>query len=79
MKCIYCRSPVYGHNGLTVPMEGAAHQQCYQMEQTLKRTFQHLEISKLSDPELNDLKDLVLSELNDRQRDEAECSDIELF
>lgn len=79
MNCIYCNSPVYGHNGLTVPSEGAAHQQCFQMDQALKRTFQHLEISKLSDGELHDLKDLVLTELNDRERSGEDDSDIELF
>lgn len=49
------------------------------MDQALKRTFQHLEISKLSDGELHDLKDLVLTELNDRERSGEDDSDIELF
>jgi len=49
------------------------------MDQALKRTFQHLEISKLSDNELNDLKDLVLTEINDRERSGDDGSEIELF
>jgi len=79
MNCLSCARPVYGHNGLTVPSQGAAHQQCYQMDQALKRTFQHLEISKLTDEELNDLKDLVLTEINDRERSGEDDCDIELF
>jgi len=49
------------------------------MDQALKRTFQHLEISKLTDEELNDLKDLVLTEINDRERSGEDDCDIELF
>ena len=78
MKCLFCRKEVYGSTGMTVPGRGAAHIQCYQAEQALKRTFQHLEISSLNDEELFELKELVLAEENLRNRVEG-VSDIELF
>ena len=77
MNCIYCGKLVYGENGMNVPNLGVAHQQCFQAYQTLKRTFQNLDITALNDQELVELKDLVLTELNSRQRDSI--GDIELF
>ncbi len=80
MKCIYCDKPVYGSAGITVPALGAAHQQCFQAEQALKRTFQHLEITALNDQELQDLEELIIAEKNSRSRsDDDDDSDIELF
>ncbi|MBV1908487.1 MAG: DUF2175 domain-containing protein [Kangiellaceae bacterium] len=68
MLCIYCKKPVFGNIGLTVPKEGPAHQNCYQANQALKRTFQHLEIRELNDQELKELKELVVAEENSRSR-----------
>jgi hypothetical protein len=79
MKCLYCNRQVYGSSGMTVPGEGAAHQTCFQSDQALKRTFQHIEISKLNDEELIVLKDLVLAEENARTRENEDDGDIELF
>ena len=78
MKCVYCHKPVFGSDGITVPQKGPAHQRCFQLNQALKRTFQTLDISALSDEELIDLKDLVLAEINDRERQDSE-GDIDLF
>jgi len=79
MKCIYCDKDVFGHNGMTVPSLGAAHSQCFQADQALRRTFQNLEITQLNDIELQDLKELVLSEENSRRRNEAGDDAVELF
>lgn len=78
MNCIFCNKPVYGKDGITVPSKGPAHQNCYQANEALRRTFQHLDITALNDQELVDLKDLVLAELNSRSRDD-DSNDIELF
>jgi hypothetical protein len=78
MKCIYCDKAVFGHGGLTVPNEGPAHSPCFQANQALKRTFQTLDISELNDQELFELKELVITEENSRNR-EGDSDDVELF
>jgi len=78
MKCIYCNKDVFGQNGMTVPTEGPAHLQCYQANQALQRTFQKLDITRLNDDELFELKELVLAEENSRKRTN-DSDDIELF
>lgn len=78
MKCIYCDKVVFGNSGITVPSEGPAHSQCFQANQALKRTFQSLDISQLNDQELFELKELVITEENSRNRGEN-SDDIELF
>ncbi|WP_230537154.1 DUF2175 family protein [Teredinibacter turnerae] len=80
LKCIFCKKPVFGGTGMTVPKQGPAHLACFQADQALRRTFQHLDISALNDEELLELKELVLAEENFRSRDERDkSSDIELF
>lgn len=81
MRCIFCEKPVYGADGITVPTKGPAHQQCFQVHEALRRTFQTLDISALNDQELTDLKDLVLAEENSRaaKRNPSADNDIELF
>lgn len=77
MNCMFCGKPVVGQSPVTVPGEGLAHAHCYQAHQALQRTFQSLDISELSDTELTELKDLVLSEENARKPNHDD--DIELF
>lgn len=82
LNCIYCNKPVFGDTGMTVPSEGPAHRHCFQAHQALKRTFQALDISALSDQELVELKDLVLAEENYRHRhnnNNNNDDDVELF
>ena len=80
MRCIFCKKPVFGDEGTTVPGEGPSHKECYQTHLIFKRMFQNVEISALNDNQLTDLKDLVLAEINDRTRDTTcEDDDIELF
>ncbi len=78
MKCVYCDKPVFGENGMSIASLGVAHQQCFQADQALCRTFQNLDIRALNDQELVKLKDLVLSEQNSRKSD-GEFEDVELF
>jgi len=78
MNCMFCDKSVFGNNGLPVPGQGPAHQNCYQAHEALRRAFQHLNISALNDGELIDLKDLVLAEENNRQRTD-DTNDVELF
>jgi len=79
MSCLFCNKSVVGHNPITVPGEGFAHLHCFQSHQALKRTFQTLDISQLSDSELSDLKEMIIAEENSRQRSGEDNSDIELF
>jgi len=81
LNCVFCNKPVFGTKGVTVPSKGPAHQTCYQSYNALARTFQKLDISALSDDELLDLKDLVLAEINDRERTLSgnEDDSVELF
>jgi len=83
LNCIFCNKLVFGNAGLTVPQKGPAHQHCYQADNALRRTFQSLDISELNDDELRDLKDLVLSEENERARHKDDSlpqeGDVELF
>jgi hypothetical protein len=86
LNCVFCKKPVFGRQGVTVPEVGPAHLECYQAHKAMKRTFKGLDITALSDDELSDLKDLVLAEENDRRRryqelmgDGSSDDDIELF
>ena len=82
LNCVFCKKPVFGGGGLTVPSLGPAHKHCYEAYRTMRRTFRSIDITQLSDDELSDLKDLVLAEQNDRQRKSmgsGNDSDIELF
>jgi len=77
MNCMYCNKSVVGHNPVTIPGHGFAHRHCFQAHQALKRTFQSLDISELSDAELRELKEMIIAEENARQR--TSDDDIELF
>ena len=83
LNCVFCNKLVFGSAGLTVPQKGPAHHHCYQADAALRRTFQTLDITELNDEELRDLKDLVLTEENERARhktgDTEEDGDVELF
>ena len=84
LNCVFCKKPVFGVGGLTVPGLGPAHKNCYDAYRTMRRTFRTIDITRLSDAELADLKDLVLAEENDRKRhsgsDKSSLNDdIELF
>jgi hypothetical protein len=79
MNCLFCNKSVVGHTPITVPGEGFAHLHCFQSHQALKRTFQTLDISQLSDSELGDLKEMIIAEENARARAAGDDGDVELF
>ena len=79
MNCLFCNKSVVGHTPITVPGEGFAHLHCFQSHQALKRTFQTLDISQLSDSELSDLKEMIIAEENARARAAGDDGDVELF
>ena len=79
MNCLFCNKTVVGQSPITVPGEGFAHRHCFQAHQALKRTFQTLDISQLTDSELAELKEMIISEENSRQRPEEDGGDVELF
>jgi hypothetical protein len=79
MNCLFCNKSVVGHSPITVPGEGFAHRHCFQADQALKRTFQTLDISQLTDSELAELKEMIIAEENSRQRTHDNDGDIELF
>ena len=80
MKCEYCDKPVYGEDGLTIPGKGVAHKTCFEIDKSSKRIFQTLDLSELEPTQLIDLKDLVLAEINERERGtDTDFDDIELF
>jgi len=63
---------------MTVPGKGPSHRFCQQIAEAQTRYFHGLNITQLSDQELTELKDLILSEINIRNRPSGH-SDIELF
>ncbi|MDH5424215.1 MAG: DUF2175 domain-containing protein [Gammaproteobacteria bacterium] len=79
MRCIFCKHPVFGEEGISVPGQGPAHLTCYQANQSMKRTFQSLDITALDDAELTNLLDLVLAEVNVRKKNDSDDDGIELF
>lgn len=78
MNCLFCSKTVVGQSPITVPGEGLAHLHCFQAHQALKRTFQSLDISQLTDSELAELKEMIIAEENARGR-QVDDGDVELF
>lgn len=79
MRCMFCNKTVFGESGMTIQNQGVAHQHFFQAHEALRRTFQSLDVSALSNDELTQLKDIVLAEENARQREHIDDGDIELF
>lgn len=79
MRCCYCDQNVVGQKEVVMVVgEGPAHQACHDRYTLTKRQFGDLDLQTLEEDVLNELKDLVLTELNARQKTEAE-DDVELF
>lgn len=78
MRCAFCSKSVFGSTGITVPGLGSAHLECFQVNESMKRQFEGLNITELTDEKLEDLKNMVLTEYNHRNRVE-DCDDVELF
>lgn len=79
MKCFYCKKPVYGGSGMTIPSKGSAHISCHNVHESIQRKFRGISISDLSDEDFQELKELILSEDNFRNRSDDSEDDFELF
>ena len=80
MRCTYCEKNVVGLEGDEIVMiqgEGPAHKSCHERHSMNQRQFGSLNLQLLDDAMLNELKELVLTEWNARQKEELD--DIELF
>ena len=77
MRCPFCRENVVGKKSIVIVAgEGPAHKHCYERHAYQSRRFANIDLQKLEDTKLFELKDLVLMEINSRQEQESE---IELF
>ncbi len=81
MHCEYCSKSVFAANTtlgkpITVPGTGVAHTHCAQRAMTRHRIFRNLALASLHHEELNELKELVLQEVNERQ---GNASSSEIF
>ncbi|PLY12650.1 MAG: DUF2175 domain-containing protein [Sedimenticola sp.] len=79
MRCEFCNQVVHGIDGITLPGKGVAHRTCFEIDRSTRRIFNTLDLSQLELPQLVDLKDLVLAEINDRERKHSGTAEIELF
>ncbi len=79
MRCCYCDGNVVGQKDVVmVVCEGPAHRACHDRYMLTRRQFGSLNLQHLDDHLLNELKELVLTEVNARQKQDVE-DDIELF
>lgn len=79
MRCPFCEKSVIGEKDVVVIVgEGPAHRHCYERDMVNQRSFAGLYMPSLSDVQLNELKDLVLMELNSREQEETHEA-VELF
>lgn len=79
MRCCYCGVPVVGVRDITIVRgEGPAHSVCHHRVLASRRIFQHIELSRLSDADLLELREMVLTEANSRQAENGIAS-LELF
>ncbi len=76
MKCLFCTEPVFGNEATTIPGLGPSHKICLEIQVSKRRVFMDINLSSLTDEQLNNLMDLALSERNERQ---GSSGDIELF
>ncbi len=77
MRCPYCRQTVVGEKQVKIIAgEGPAHVRCYEQSVMSQRHFSGLELPKLSDEMLYELREMLLSEINSRS---PSAQEIELF
>lgn len=77
MRCIYCSKRIVGNDGISVSGRGVCHAICHHMDQAQRRVYKGLDVTALTDQELTDLKEVVLTEENARYG--GGDDDIELF
>lgn len=81
MRCIFCEKNILRADKslgypVTLQGRGIAHSVCTEKDLVSRRIFGAIHLCDLSDSDLNELKDLVLTEINERQGLNEE---IELF
>lgn len=77
MRCPYCEKSVVGEKKVKILVgEGPVHEYCYEQNVLSQRVFEGLNLPNLSDLKLNELHEMLLSEINSRNR---VADDIELF
>ena len=77
MRCPYCRKSVVGVKEVKILAgEGPVHLSCYERSVMSQRIFEGLDLPKLSDDSLFELREMLLSEINSRS---ASADEIELF
>ena len=82
MRCPYCKKTVFGEKEVVVIVgEGPAHKRCHEHELIGQRSFAGLKLSSFKESELRELQEMILIELNVRNRMEPVKSShvIELF
>ena len=80
MRCEFCSHKLVGHpEVVSIPGQGLAHYNCFVTAQFRRRIFEGLDIAALDDQRLSLLHELVVTELNSRQREVAPEQAIELF
>ncbi len=81
MRCPYCSKGVVGSTEIVMVLgEGPAHLECYQRHAVADRSFNNIHFPSLSSHDLKEMKEMILAELNIRERDlSSEADGIELF
>jgi hypothetical protein len=82
MKCPYCNKNVVGERCVVILAgEGPAHSRCHEQYLLSKRTFNNIDFSSMGLQDLNEMKEMLLIELNARDRETVvdNTDDIELF
>lgn len=78
MRCPFCRKNVIGERNIVVVAgEGPAHKLCYEREVVGQRVFGGIHLPSLNMNQLNELKEMLLTEINSRHIDDDDA--VELF
>jgi len=82
MRCPYCGGQVVGDMDVVVLVgQGPAHTLCYERYNISKRVYKDIDFSALAQNDLLEMKEMILTELNARQRSDTDIqnNEIELF
>ncbi len=81
MRCPYCKGSVVGDSKIVIIVgEGPAHASCHESHIISERTYKGVNFSSMNIEDLNEMKEMLLIELNARGRSEyTNESCIELF
>jgi len=82
VKCLFCHSAVLQNqkslgDPITLPGRGIAHSQCAEKDLISQRVFASIPLKSLADSDLYELKEFVLTEINEREG--LNSNEIELF